>query len=462
MDQAATKPLHYRTQQMRGDAANLQADISRGVSFVPALGFGLLICFLLMIFSRVFDMYFISYHIPGICERIMAAVVIVSGSFWRPFHTGIGKTLLFLTAWMVIGVPFSAWKSDSLSILTSAWWPCLIVFMAVGGMIKEFKQYCVIAWILAVSILVLSIFCLRYGTIDNGRLWMSNESRFANPNDMAQAMLIGIPFWLAISKRSASLAGKLAALGVLVVMVYVIAQTGSRGALLSFAALFVAMLLRASAKGKAKLLLAGGLCFGAALGFLPGSLQDRYKTLFSEDKPEMETAGEDLMLDSAFSSTASRQHLLDQSLILTATHPIFGVGIGQFMVAENALAISQGARRGSWLGTHNTYTQVASETGLPGALLFIAVFFLSMKTTHSLYQATKGEAELKAVAIQAEALFFSLICLATTDIFIHVAYTMLLPVLAGLAISLEYTSRPLIAEIQRRKAELPLPLPAIR
>ena len=448
--------MPYPTQQMRGHAANLQADISRGVSFVQAVGFGLLICFLFMIFSRVFDMYFTSYHIPGICERVIAAAVIVSGSFWRPFHSGIGKTLLCLTAWMVIGVPFSVWKSDSLSVLTGAWWPCLIVFMAVGGMIKEFKEYCVIAWIVAVSIVVLSIFCLRDGTMVNGRLWMSNESRFANPNEMAQAMLIGIPFWLAISKRSASLVGKLAAGGVLVVMIYVIAQTGSRGALLSFLALFVAMFFQASVRGKAGLLLAGGLCFCAALVFLPGSMQDRYKTILSDDKPERETPEEGFMLDSALSSAAGRQHLLQQSVILTATHPIFGVGVGQFMVAENALAISQGERRGSWLGTHNTYAQIASETGLPGALLFIGIFLLSFKTTRALYTATKGEPELRGIATQAEALFFSLICLATTDIFIHVAYTMLLPVLAGLAISLEYTARPLIAEVQRRKAEAPL------
>jgi len=455
MGQTLTQPQVLRGAPQR-QAGTFQTSVPGGVSNIQALGFPILTCFVFMIFSRVFDMHLSKFHIPGISERIMAAVILVSGSFWRPFRTNIGKRLLWFTAWMVLGIPFSYWRSDSLSILTTSWWPCLIVFMAVGGLIEDFQQYRRIAWTMAFAIFVLSLFCLHYGTMDTGRLWMANRSRFANPNEMAQAMLMGIPFWLAMSKRSSSLMGKLAAGAVLVIMVYIIAKAGSRGALISFAVLYLAMLYHASAIGKAGLLLAGSLSLCAALAFLPSALKDRYKTLFSEDKPEIEDVGEDRLLVSAVSSTVSREHLLRQSLILTARRPIFGVGVGQFLVAENALAISQGQKRGSWLGTHNTYMQVASETGLPGVFLFVSILFLSLKISHSLYMTTRDHAELKDVSTQAEALFFSLICLATTDMFIHVPYTMLLPLLAGMSLSLEYTARPLIAEVQRRKAAVPV------
>jgi O-antigen ligase len=437
---------------------------SHGVSTVEGLGFALLLGFLFMIFSRVFDMYLTSFHIPGISERLMGVVVLVSGAFWRPFQGTIGKRLLWFTIWMVVGIPFSMWRRDTFGILTTQWLASMVVFVAIGGLIADFQQYRYTTLTLAVALFALSLFCLHFGTMETGRLFMGNRSRFANPNEMAQAMLIGIPFWLALAKRSSSMIGKLLAACVLLVMIYIIAKTGSRGALISFAALYLVMLYHASAAGKAGLLLVGTLSLCAAVAFLPSALKDRYKTLFAEDKPEVEMtgAGEDRLLISAVSSTESREHLLRQSLILTATHPIFGVGVGQFMVAENALAISQGQRRGSWLGTHNSFTQVACETGLPGVFLFIAVFFLSMKTTHSLYRATRDHPELKHISTQAEALFLSLICLAITDLSIHAAYTMLLPVMAGLTISLEYTTRPLISEVRSRQATAPVPPATIR
>ena len=35
--------------------------------------------------------------------------------------------------------------------------------------------------------------------------------------------------------------------------------------------------------------------------------------------------------------------------------------------------------RGQWLGTHNTYTQISSECGLPGLLFFVASLWFSLK-----------------------------------------------------------------------------------
>jgi putative inorganic carbon (hco3(-)) transporter len=61
-------------------------------------------------------------------------------------------------------------------------------------------------------------------------------------------------------------------------------------------------------------------------------------------------------------SAAARRELLIMSLKLTATHPIFGVGPGNF---ENVTK--------TWFVTHNTYTQLSSEVGIPGILLFLLI-----------------------------------------------------------------------------------------
>jgi O-antigen ligase len=450
------QPSFRAVPQAHAGVIDFQAGVPGGVSILQGLGFGVLLCFLFMIFSRIFDVYLSSFHIPGLSERAILVVILVSGSFWRPFQTNIGTKLLWFTGWMVVGVPFSYWKGGSFSLLTTQWWPCMIVFVAVGGLITDFQQYRRAAMTMALGIFVLSILCLETGSMESGRLFMSH-GRFGNPNEMAQAMLIGIPFWLAISKRSSSPIVKIIAGCVLLLMSYVIAKTGSRGALISFAVLYLVLLYHATAIGKAGLLLSGSLLLCVTIAFLPSALKDRYRTIFSEDKPEVEEAGEEGLLRSAVDSTESREHLFRQSLILTATHPIFGVGVGQFSVAENALAISQGRKKGTWLGTHNSYMQVASETGLPGLLFFVWILFLSLKATHSLYTRTKDHLELREISTQAEALFLSSICLAITDISIHAAYTMLLPVLAGMTISLVQVSKPLIAKVKCREATVMMP-----
>jgi O-antigen ligase len=61
-------------------------------------------------------------------------------------------------------------------------------------------------------------------------------------------------------------------------------------------------------------------------------------------------------------SAAVRREILIMSLKLTATHPIFGVGPGQFQ------SVTQ-----TWFLTHNTYTQLSSEVGIPGFILFILI-----------------------------------------------------------------------------------------
>jgi O-antigen ligase len=463
MGQIAAQLQGYRMpRQAQVGGVDVQQAVSRGVSNVQGLGFTVLLCFLFMAFSRIFDMYLTRFHLPGISERLMAGVVIVSGAFWRPFQTSIGKRLLWFTGWMLLGVPFSVWRANSLGMLTTQWWPGLIVFASVAGLITDFGQYRRCVTVLAFAIFALSLFCLHFGSMETGRLWMANRSRFANPNEMAQAMLIGIPFWLAISKRSSSLIGKLAAVIVLLVMAYIIAKTGSRGALISFGVLYLVLIYHASAVGRAGLMLVAGLALCSAVAFLPSALKDRYKTIFSGDKPEVEQVDESHLLVSAVTSTESREHLLRQSLILTATHPIFGVGVAQFPVAENTLAISQGLSKGSWLGTHNTYMQVACETGIPGAFLFISILLLCLKKTHSLYTATRDQLDLRDISTQAEALFLALVCLAITDVSIHAAYTMLLAVLAGMTIALDHTARPLLAAIERRKTEAPSPAPTVR
>jgi O-antigen ligase len=160
------------------------------------------------------------------------------------------------------------------------------------------------------------------------------------------------------------------------------------------------------------------------------------------------------MATSAASSTASRKQLLRHSLIFTIRHPLFGVGPGMFVVADDAYSKTIGLRKGTWLGTHNSYTQVSSELGIPALLFFVAALVMALKGTYSLYQRTRGDPRLEDMGNAALALHYCLVVYAVTILFEHIAYTIMLPVFAGMAASLVRTAEVEIKRIQST------PLPA--
>jgi O-antigen ligase len=70
--------------------------------------------------------------------------------------------------------------------------------------------------------------------------------------------------------------------------------------------------------------------------------------------------------------------MLMRSIEITLKHPLFGVGPGEFMDAEAQDAQTVG-QRGMWHFTHNAYTELSSETGIPGMVIFLIAFYRSYK-----------------------------------------------------------------------------------
>jgi hypothetical protein len=416
------------------------------------LSYAIVIAFLFMIFSRVFDIHLKSLHLPGISYRIVGILLLFTGTFIAAFRDLIGKCLLGFTVCFLAAILFGIWRRGSVQVLTNQWLVGFVVFVATASLISNFRQYILGAKTIALAILVLSVNCLMLGNIDTGRLFME-EGRFSNPNEMAQALLLGMPFWWALYSNSRSVPAKLLGLGSLALMLYVISKSGSRGALISLLVIAGLTFLRAPAVDKMKLFVAAGVLLALAALTLPSALRARYQTFFRLDEADAaqlltgnNPAVDSAMLESAVASTNTRKAMLVRSLIVTGKHPLLGVGPGNFPVAENEMAKAEG-RVGAWLGTHNSFTQVSSECGIPAFLFYCGIVILSLKKSFALYRRTKHNPQFKEIGAHALALNYSLIAFVITGLFVHAAYTALLPVLAGLTISLVRTSEPLLAKI---------------
>jgi O-antigen ligase len=137
----------------------------------------------------------------------------------------------------------------------------------------------------------------------------------------------------------------------------------------------------------------------------------------------------------ANSSQMAREELLRYAVDLTLTHPLLGVGIGQFPVAVDNGAREKG-QKSSWNGTHNSYLQVSSECGIPAAICYILVILISIRTSRKLYREFSlrpGEEKIAGIALT---LFTALVSLAIAEFFFHLAYTYYVPVFCGMTLAL--------------------------
>jgi hypothetical protein len=117
----------------------LFAEVPGGVSGFQRLGYFVLLVYLFLIYSRIFDVKpFL--HIPGISYRIILAMVFLSHAFLTALKGSIGRCMGFMTLWFILAIPTSLWRRGSIEILTDAWLPCFVIFLATAGLIGNFEQ----------------------------------------------------------------------------------------------------------------------------------------------------------------------------------------------------------------------------------------------------------------------------------------------------------------------------------
>lgn len=410
------------------------------VSPLQKLAFTALLLFLFLLHSRVLDLTLSSLHIPILSLYAAVGACFLGGGFLRAFNHRIGMMLLVFTGWMILSVPFSVWPGGSLTFIED-WFKTLLVYIVISGLVATFGQLRRTIYVLAFSILMLAILALLFGDMRSGRLLL-DRGRFTNPNDLAQILLMGLPFWWYIAtnpnlKRSRRNWAFLAMLPILMAM----SKTGSRGAMIATLAVGLVWFWRSSISHKVALTAGLMLLLTFAAVFLPQTIKERYFTFTSADEDPQESIARLHMGASAVSSTESRWQLLTDSLRLTALNPLFGVGAGQFDVAQDLYSRAVRQQKGTWQVTHNTFTQVSSECGIPALLIYLLIIFFAFGAARVPLDALVRPGPVLAdLASASFCLRLALLSYIVSALFASFAYQTQLPVLAGLAVVFSRTA----------------------
>ena len=143
----------------------------------------------------------------------------------------------------------------------------------------------------------------------------------------------------------------------------------------------------------------------------------------------------------AVESANLRKYLLGRSMTYTMQHPLFGIGPGQFSNVVGKESRSEG-RVGAWMETHNMFTQVSSECGIPALLLFVAGVGLTLRQAWRLNRSGKARGDDNPELIAAATcVLLSLTGFCTAATFLNLAYRLYLPSLSGLVIAMGFAAQ---------------------
>ncbi len=428
---------------------------------IPSAGFAFTLLLIYLTFNRIVEFLpsFVTAVRPIlILLPIILASALLSGTIRRLASSPISILLLLFTAWGALTVPFSVWIGGSTRVLVTHWLPALLSGLVIIPTVVSLEQYrkaCYAIALGAVTIVGLSFFLASTSSIRAlGRLGFDTGT-LGNSNDLAAILLMGVPFCLLAAKHWRGLA-KLAALGSVLIIIVLVVRTGSRSGLLALLLLITLLFLRGSIGDKVQLLLVSCLVGILAVASASRTALDRYRTLVSDSDMLPGSRAE----ASAIESTMARSYLLKRSIWQTVHHPILGVGFGMFMVAESHIH-DPDLPSTLWRQTHNTYTQLSSETGIPGLLLYGAAMFFCFRKLRAIRKATRFAPELKSLEDSAVCLWLSLIVFAVTGFFGSNAYYCYFPTLAALTVCLDALAWDHIRASQERAvaAVIPRPVP---
>jgi len=409
----------------------------------PLLTLGFLsFCFYVFAFcSRILDFGVARYHLPGIAFGLAILMSVLSGRIIDVLQDRIAVYMVGLSLWLVLAIPGSFWRSGSIAVLIEEWIPSMVLFLVGGAVIATLKQCRYSLYVVGLASGAGALLVNLRGEMVLDRLVVEHTT-FANSNTIAIKLLLGMPMvWLLAAGARTGVFRKTLVGGGLILMLVVLFRSGSREGLVGLAVLCATAFVRSSPGGKIMLAIAMvALVMGTAL-FLPRSLKARFETIFQGATVETQVAqteAELRLLISARGSSQNRWAMLVDSVKLSLQHPLLGVGPGQYAVYSADQARANG-RFGQWIGTHNTYTQLSSEAGIPALCLYVGALLLSMRALGRIYRRARRIRSEQAhdIAATALALQTSFIVFGVCALFNHMAYELTMPLMAGITVAMK-------------------------
>jgi len=399
-----------------------------------------LTCFILV--SRIFDITGKS-GLPAALLGLLGIALVVSPRRFAFLSTAAGKIMPVFVAWVVLTFFLSAHGPDSLFYLRTLLEGALL-FAAAAGLLTTATDFSKLVNIIACAGLTAAVLGVVWGTHHGGRIALRGGP-YADSNYYAMWLMAVTPLiWTAVARKPLWIrlvGGAAAAFPLLVAL-----RTGSRAGVVSLGIMALALFVLAPLGTRILIATVAAVGAVALVAFVPDALKTRLA-------PSVQSGADT-------DSSRARRTLFATSLAVTLSNPLFGVGPGNFPF----VVVEQGRAAGvEWapLNTHNGYTQVSSETGIPGAILLLLLIGFSVRNTVSLVRqgSPKGVAPDAEIHRLARGLLVSLAAILASIFFLSEGYNMMVLLWLGITAGLRHSvpeptpeigCEPNLSEISKR------------
>ena len=264
-----------------------------------------------------------------------------------------GKLLLAMVVLLFMSAFLSpVWKGGAVS-QTIDFSKVLVAWVLTFLLINTFDRLRRIIFIQAASVVIISVVSLIKGH-NQPRLEGVIGGIYSNPNDLAFAIVLTLPFALAFLITSRSSVKKLLWFLGILTMLATLFLTASRGGFIDLVVAGAVMVWHFGVRGRRHMLIAG-TAFACVVLMLAagGKLYGRFAALSGNSTTE----------ESAYGSYEQRKYLMERALVGIEHYPVLGIGINNF----NTYSLV-------WREVHMTYLQICVEGGIPVLILYLLFF----------------------------------------------------------------------------------------
>lgn len=311
--------------------------------------------------------------------------------------------LCLLVGQLWLTVPFSpVWRGGAFNVMLD-FSKVLPVIIIIYGTVRSMNRLRQILFVQGACVAAIAVASIVNRHMSAGRLEGILSSVYGNPNDLAFVIDLSLPLCLALALTTRSFWKRLAWIVVMLAMIYTVFLTASRGGAIALGVAALVCLWQLGVKSRRFHLLLLIPAAALVLWLYGGNAVSKRFDQTNLDSPSNRDNG-------ASESARQRKELLIRSLRMTAQHPLFGVGPGNFEIVS-----------GVWRETHNSYTQVSAEGGIPAFLLYLLLLWRGI---HNLREVSKRRKTEKSIRLFSGTLAASLAAYIVGSFFASDAYQM--------------------------------------
>ena len=201
---------------------------------------------------------------------------------------------------------------------------------------------------------------------------------YSNPNDLAFAIVLSLPFCLMFLLTTRKVLNKLLWTGGMILMLLALFRTASRGGLITLVAAGLVCLWHFGVKGKRLyLIVVSGVAVVVLLLTNGNVMLERFSSMWDDT---LDTHQQKV----AYESYEQRSFLMQRAVEGIEHYPILGIGTQNFETYSTV-----------WREVHMTYLQIAVEGGIPSLILYLLFFWRGFRNLRYLLKRKDLSSDLK-------------------------------------------------------------------